>query len=200
MLGDGGDDDGGRHVRASECSRKQRRAYQCRRAEQQQQHRSFGGGPGLPPVPLIIVVQLRRPGAPRALPLCLRPKSVVVSGPQLDRPSPSPPPPYRLRLHLQLPRRCGIASEERRLPCCSRWSSMSSSPAPAGEKHTANCLSTRRCSGAAPWSSLSDGGAGSDELTSLAAAVVGLGLGLAAAAAAARILSDPFRRPVLRGR
>ena len=104
---------------------------------------------------------------------------------------PPPPPP------ASSPLRHSIRG---RLPCCSRWSSMSSSPAPAGEKHTANCLSTRRCSGAAPWSSLSDGGAGSDELTSLAAAVVGLGLGLAAAAAAARILSDPFRRPVLRGR
>jgi hypothetical protein len=196
-VGVGGDDDGGRHVRASECSRKQRRAYQCRRAEQQQQHRSFGGGPGLPPVPLIIVVQLRRPGAPRALPLCLRPKSVVVSGPQLDRPSPSPPPPPPPPPPASSPLRHQHQRSDG-CRCCSRWSSMSSSPAPAGEKHTANCLSTRRCSGAAPWSSLSDGGAGSDELTSLAAAVVGLGLGLAAAAA--RILSDPFRRPVLRGR
>ena len=104
---------------------------------------------------------------------------------------PPPPPPASSPLRHQHQRSDGCR-------CCSRWSSMSSSPAPAGEKHTANCLSTRRCSGAAPWSSLSDGGAGSDELTSLAAAVVGLGLGLAAAAA--RILSDPFRRPVLRGR
>ena len=153
----------------------------------------------------------RRPGAaastadhrgptPRAaalMPLCLRPKSVVVSGPQLDRPSPSPPPPPPPPPPASSPLRHQHQRSDG-CRCCSRWSSMSSSPAPAGEKHTANCLSTRRCSGAAPWSSLSDGGAGSDELTSLAAAVVGLGLGLAAAAA--RILSDPFRRPVLRGR